>query len=151
VNRRDASVALILFVFPTGCTRTDGAVDIPPVATASPDGADMPCGLSKSSALNDLTELIAMKVTWACYDVVGATPQAIRASLDANPHRPADPTSAVFDANTSWEFKLVWAFVTNGGACRAGNIATTLLITQTFPRWVPSDAHATTLRQEWNA
>ena len=148
MNGRNVGVAMVLFLLLTGCSGAGGIDDVAPVATAT-NAAAVPCGLSESTALNDLKDLIAMKVTYACYDVAGSTAQVIRANINANPARPAEPSGAVFDATTRWEFKLVWTFDTSGGGCRAKSIATSLSITQTFPHWLPTNADES-LQHEWS-
>ena len=141
MNGRNAGVAMVLFLLLTGCSGAGGVDDVAPVATAT-SAADAPCG-------TDAYDSAGLRVTYVCYDVSGNTAQEIRTSINAHPAHPADPTGARFDANTRWEFKLVWTFDTSGGGCRAKSIVTYLTITQTFPHWVPTDTDRS-LQQEWS-
>src|SRR5579859_4334754 len=51
-----------------------------------------PCGTTSTTTVATASGPIPLTVTYTCYDASGATPDAIRASIDANPARPKDST-----------------------------------------------------------
>ncbi|MBU6423972.1 MAG: DUF922 domain-containing protein [Chloroflexi bacterium] len=91
-------------------------------------------------------------MTYVCYEVSGATPDEIRASMDASPSRPRDIHDNTFeDALTLWNYHVDWTDAMSGGACRATSVTPTVAVSFTFPRWVaPPDPLPATVSR-WDA
>ena len=149
-----ASTTIILSVTTVpsvASTTTMPAPSTGPPTTAVAASADIACGTTTTSTVNAASAPVALTISYTCYDVVGNTPQAIRASIDTSPGRPTDPqTTTAYDAYTKWRYELNWTLATSAGACRA-TVSSTLTIEETFPRWVPSAGAAAATTQQWNA
>lgn len=98
-----------------------------------------------------LSSLTIAKVTTSYdhydYKIYGNTASELRNEMNAN--GPGDRGTRM-DAYTSWRIQWKYQFTELDGTCRMNDVAVTLRIAYTFPKWMNYEKGDAALKQKWN-
>lgn len=81
------------------------------------------------------------------YAVGGATPEQVRAQIDAR--RPTAPDGFPWDAYTRWDFHWSWPGY-GSSSCSLSKAVVTLRVVVSFPRWTHPKAAPASLAAAWS-
>lgn len=93
-----------------------------------------------------LAPRVTEQVKW--YDVSGATPQELRASLDAL--GPKDEDGKRFDAYTYWYVRWNFLYTQAVDRCSVTSVTTSVEVTTTLPRWKVGNVEGSPLAARWD-